>query len=712
MVQRPQLAFRDPKLQQCRIERDAMNQPRVWSGAFAVVYKAVDPASGQPTAVRAFTSASPERRERYAHICAYVASRRVKCLVGVEYRDEAIRSARDGKWYPLVLMDWVEGRTLFEWVREKCLAGDAAALRHIGQQWLGVVQELGEKRIAHGDISHSNVLVTASGELKLVDYDGMCVPALVGRKNLEIGMRPYQHPQRDAETRLSLSLDHYSSLVIYTALRALAADPTLWSRHMEGSNNEKLLFSDTDFSDFGKSALFRDLARSCDAKVRELAGELKRCSAGKIDDVPPLVPIVLRPIQVAPRSAPPSQPDRSVLVRRRLWPAVLAGCALASGLAAAAYCLWSRSGTRPVPMPVATASLPAPTELPARPPSAADPTATVSVGRSAEIPSDGHSQKEVPHVPASLEPPEPAKVPKPAAPPQPPAPVKPTEPPASPKPPPLATAPFSPNDARAHQARWAAYLNVPVEITNLIGMKMVLIPPGEFMMGSPDTDPDAQVGEFPQHRVRITQPFYLGAYEVTVGQFKRFVKETGYQTDEEKGKRRTTWRIAVAGQSDDHPVVVVSWNDAVAFAAWLSRKENHVYRLPTEAEWEYACRAGTTTRWSFGDKAAELKHYAWYDANTNRRRPYPIGQKKPNPWGLFDMHGNVEEWCADWDALDYYATSPLTDPPGPETGTQRVARGGSFYFGAVDARSAWRDRSAPDNCGFNTGFRLARTLSF
>jgi formylglycine-generating enzyme required for sulfatase activity len=230
-------------------------------------------------------------------------------------------------------------------------------------------------------------------------------------------------------------------------------------------------------------------------------------------------------------------------------------------------------------------------------------------------------------------------------------------------------------------------------------------------MGSPDSDPDAQTGELPQHRVRITEAFYLGAHEVTVGQFKRFARETGYETEEEKGKRRSTWRLAIAGQTDNHPVVAVTWNDAKAFCKWLSRKEGRTYRLPTEAEWEYACRAGTTTRWSFGDNGGELGDYAWYDANTNRRRPYPVGQKKPNAWGLHDMHGNVEEWCADWDGLDYYISSPLDDPTGPAAGTRRVARGGSFYFGSLDTRSAWRDRTRPDNCGVNGGFRVTRVIS-
>ena len=162
----------------------------------------------------------------------------------------------------------------------------------------------------------------------------------------------------------------------------------------------------------------------------------------------------------------------------------------------------------------------------------------------------------------------------------------------------------------------------PSLITNSLGMKFTLIKAGEFLMGSPDTDKDAEDAEKPQHRVRITRPFYLGVHEVTRGQFRRFVDDTGYQTEAEKDGKggwgwnedakkfeqnpRYTWLNPGFEQTDLHPVVNVSWNDAVAFAEWLGRKEGKTYRLPTEAEWEYACRAGTTTRFFCGDDAEGL----------------------------------------------------------------------------------------------------------
>jgi len=375
-------------------------------------------------------------------------------------------------------------------------------------------------------------------------------------------------------------------------------------------------------------------------------------------------------------------------------------------LLAAAYGLWAtgrRGSGSPAADSLQALAQPANRDLrPTDPAKTTEPQAG-NLSKAAPGPKEPEKKAEAAAEPVELMS-KPREVPKAAKPP----PAS-DRPPAS-NPPPPAVAPFPAEEARKHQARWASYLKAPAEIINAIGMKLVLIPPGEFTMGSPDSDPKAQAGEIPEHRVRITKPFYFGAYEVTVGQFTKFARETGYQTEQEKREKRgRNWRVAVPGQSDNHPVVVVTWNDAVAFSGWLSRREKSTYRLPTEAEWEYACRAGTTTRWSFGDDASQLGDYAWYDANTNWQRPHPVGEKKPNAWGLFDMHGNVEEWSADWDRLDYYASSPVDNPAGPDQGTRRIARGGSFYYGLVDTRSAWRDRTRPDNCGVMAGFRLART---
>ena len=177
-------------------------------------------------------------------------------------------------------------------------------------------------------------------------------------------------------------------------------------------------------------------------------------------------------------------------------------------------------------------------------------------------------------------------------------------------------------------------------------------------------------------------------------------------------------------QTDSHPVVNVSWNDAVEFIKWLSKKERKQYRPPTEAEWEYCCRAGSETHFSTGDSLASLKDFGnMLDASykgkytTDTDQPFPfddgfvytssVGRFKGNPFGLYDMHGNVWEWCNDWYGKDYYATSPLTDPGGPTTGSSKVVRGGSWNYSAGRCRSAFRGDGDPSHRGNSLGFRLA-----
>jgi len=227
-----------------------------------------------------------------------------------------------------------------------------------------------------------------------------------------------------------------------------------------------------------------------------------------------------------------------------------------------------------------------------------------------------------------------------------------------------------------------------VLITNSIGMKMVLIPAGEFMMGSPEGEGGTL--ERPQHRVRITKPFYLGVYEVTQEQYEKVM---GANPSEFLGPTR--------------PVERVTWDGAVNFCRKLGQQEGKSYRLPTEAEWEYACRAGTTTQYGFGDDVSALGEYAWY--NKNAKSTHPVGGKRANGWGLYDMHGNVREWCADWHAPGYYAVSPAEDPIGPDSGTTRVLRGGAWTDRPVVLRSGFRDCVKPVTRRSVSGFRAART---
>jgi formylglycine-generating enzyme len=294
-------------------------------------------------------------------------------------------------------------------------------------------------------------------------------------------------------------------------------------------------------------------------------------------------------------------------------------------------------------------------------------------------------------------------------------------------------------------------------ITNDTGMKLVLIPAGEFTMGNRESADDTATffsttygaehraesfkDQHPQHRVRITRPFYLGVYHVTRGQFRQFVADADYKTDAEKGAKpgaygwdqdekkytfdaKYSWRNVGFEQTDEHPVLNVTWNDAVAFCQWLSRKEGKTYRLPTEAEWEYACRAGTTTRYWCGDDPETLAQVANVaDATAKAQYPSwkcalkasdgyvftaPVRSFRPNAFGLFDMHGNAWQWCADWYGTEYYATSPADDPAGPDSGESRVLRGGAWDCWPVGALSANRFKLGPDVRYSMAGFRVAR----
>ena len=309
-------------------------------------------------------------------------------------------------------------------------------------------------------------------------------------------------------------------------------------------------------------------------------------------------------------------------------------------------------------------------------------------------------------------------------------------------------------------------------VVNSIGMRLAHIPAGAFQMGSPDTDPDANADEKPQHTVRITKPFMMGAYAVTRGEWRRFAEATGYQTEYESngigsiglnlatGKvepgPQYTWLHPIEGwePTDSHPVTCVSWNDAHAFCRWLSKKEGLQYRLPTEAEWEYACRAGTATRFHSGDGTDEAtlktvvnaadaslaKRWAWrtddppftkgqhlppFASAWDDGHPFtaPVGSMKANAFGLSEMHGNVGEWCSDWYNETYYQRSPRDDPHGPPRGqlidisdrmpgapprTLRVVRGGVWLDPHTGCRSAdrWTHRRHPIDSAADIGFRV------
>ncbi len=285
---------------------------------------------------------------------------------------------------------------------------------------------------------------------------------------------------------------------------------------------------------------------------------------------------------------------------------------------------------------------------------------------------------------------------------------------------------------------------------NSIGMKLIRIPAGRFVMGSQSQAPISPLtaagissaaafsDEHPPHSVTISSPFYMGMFEVTVAQFAEFVRDSGYVTEAHRDGRggegwnanakafvssaEHNWTTPGFAQSSSHPVVLVSWNDAEAFCEWLSRREGKTYRLPYEAEWEYACRAGSQTRYQHGNIAHDLERFAnVFDEGSSRFLAVqkestdgddaflftaPTGSFLPNRFGLFDMQGNVWEWCRDGYLPTYYASSPAVDPKGSPGGMNKSMRGGSFFSGSEGCRSAKRNFAGSTHRSAVLGFRI------
>jgi formylglycine-generating enzyme required for sulfatase activity len=287
-------------------------------------------------------------------------------------------------------------------------------------------------------------------------------------------------------------------------------------------------------------------------------------------------------------------------------------------------------------------------------------------------------------------------------------------------------------------------VSVPLVVQNVaddnLPENFVLIKGGTFSMGSPESE-EGRFSDELQHEVKVSD-FAMCRYAVSVGDFKRFVEKSGYQTDAEKEnwsnvwngkewekKEGINWRHDFSGNErphgeQSHPVLHASWNDAVAYCEWLSKKHGvGVYRLPTEAEWEYACRAGTTTPFNTGenlttDQANYKGNYPYrnYPKGEYRQKTVPVDAFKPNGYGLYNMHGNVWEWCGDWYGEKYYEEcrkkGVVENPQGPSSGSYRVLRGGSWSDDAQDCRSACRYLVSPGYRDIDVGFRLVFVPQF
>lgn len=296
----------------------------------------------------------------------------------------------------------------------------------------------------------------------------------------------------------------------------------------------------------------------------------------------------------------------------------------------------------------------------------------------------------------------------------------------------------SPDRISQLQQAWAEHLKLPAEVTIPLGQNisiaLVLIPPGEFMLGSleetlaktdgptkqDETKPRRLSADLPQRLARITHPFYLSRTEISRKQFRQFVNQTSYKTDAEldgaggsgfnstETNPQITWASDLDGAlSEDHPAVNLSWYDASNFCGWLTRNQSQfVFKLPREAQWEYACRAGTTSKW-FASEESELSKVAWFQSTTT----HPCGQLQANALGLYDMHGNVAEWCQDYFSDKNSFSSAVNNPSGPSSGTHRIARGGSAVRDALNCRSASREGLRSNSRDALTGFRVAATVN-
>jgi len=300
-----------------------------------------------------------------------------------------------------------------------------------------------------------------------------------------------------------------------------------------------------------------------------------------------------------------------------------------------------------------------------------------------------------------------------------------------------AVAPFPAADAAAHQRAWAEHLGLPVEYENDVGMQFRLIPPGEFTRGTARADAEELAkrlgdhptfesmrvdfrAESPPHRVLLTEPFYFSAYEVTQAQYAAVtgLRPAGFSP---QGSQK---QEVVGFDTDQFPVESVTWDEAVKFCDLLSGRERHApyygtepdvsiragpgYRLPTEAQWEFACRAGTTTKYWTGDSWQDVLRAAWCFPPSNQKRPTTVGSLAPNPFGLYDIHGNVREFCNDgWSPDTYlaYADKTAVNPDAPWSTPLRVARGGHWFLGPLQARSACRFRPRRDLRNLDNGIR-------
>jgi formylglycine-generating enzyme required for sulfatase activity len=681
-VQDPRLCFADDELRAGAVVTNALGLPMPRSGNFADVYELRSVAGDRRWAVKCFTRPIAGQRERYAAVSDQLRQARLRFTVHFQYLEQGIRVA--GRWYPILKMDWVDGLLLNEFVRN--FLDRPAMLEALANRWVKLARRLRNAGIAHGDLQHGNVLLVPGRDekhlaLKLIDYDGMYVPALADVPSGELGHPSYQHPQRLREATYNADVDRFPLLVIYTAIRALTVGGrSLWERFDNGDN---LLFCRQDFEAPTRSALFAELLKSDDPTVRFLAETLIDAARSPLEQVPPLDELaagrrlkdtVIGGWLLAPAMVPAQRAAVAATPVAAAAPVATSSGGKASirarwvlivtvGFAAGAMTLLLAGGIG-VLVAMATRSPSAEygaitqvQKIQMMSPAMADGKAHAKKGTQPEL-------KEL-NAPAAFKPASnDAKLPAAAKP----------EPKLRP-------------DQVGNTKPWAALAQT---FTNSVGMEFVLIPAGTSWLGGGGGKPG-------EKEVEIPRDFYLGKYLVTQEQWRAVM-----------GINPSHFNAVPGVPSQDQkrfPVESVSWADAQVFLARLNQRDRRagwVYRLPTEVEWEYACRGGPMS-----DKADVAFDYYLSEptnklaptqanfehGNGSLKRPCKVGSYSSNRLGLYDMHGNVWQWCHDspmkWEAL-------------------RILRGGSWTAEAVECSAANRSISPPFVRDNGTGLRLAR----
>ncbi|MCX7392524.1 MAG: SUMF1/EgtB/PvdO family nonheme iron enzyme [Planctomycetales bacterium] len=682
-IQNPEMNLRDPCLKRGTIATNQLGLPVVASGNFASVFQVSD--GLQRWAVKCFTRQIRDQQERYKAISDHLKAHALPFTVEFDYQQEGILVG--GAWYPLLRMQWVDGPLLDAYVREQ--VNNKQALQQLATKWLLLIESLRRAGVAHGDLQSGNVKIVGD-DIRLIDYDGMYVPALKQKGSNENGHPNFQHPRRSGKD-FDQYIDNFSAWVIYTSLIALVEYPAIWDEAKGG--DDCLIFQKSDFDSPASSPVFEKLERVGSKDLRALLARIRNYTH-------------LAPQQVPPLDINTRAPRLALLVRRSNISAVST-----ANNSLDTTDTHTRLSCRSIADSNSNNCL-----SPRAPSVTAEDSRTTNTVKSI--------------IKAILKRLSPASESQSSGTPGPTSSSQPTKTPTyymiglpiiililfasiivssfipkTPTPkfnqqlPPVFVTPIPKTPTPKSQQQLPPVRDQVIS-SRTTGMKLTLIPAGTFTMGSP-TSEVGRFGNETQHVVKITKPFYMGVYEVTQGEYESVMgRNPSYFSITRKGI------VDVPGLADvpaltpsNYPVDSVSWDDTQAFCKRLSEQDGVRYRLPTEAEWEYACRAGTTTPfyWGTWNNGTQSNSKGEDPDGTTLKRTTTVGSYGANPFGLYDMHGNVMEWCSDkWDEKDY-GSSPWEDPQGPASGSVRVVRGGSWYNENRYSRAANRVGGKPGN---------------